>query len=198
MESLYRLKIDRGSVDSEGPDLGALIVAPAIAANLSAHKVFYNLQLRQQKLLEKPPRLVEGVWFLNGFVAEGTKEEIGRQGYEKIKGFLLFSGAAGVDTEYERDGYDYFDVPITYTKEFSIPRDFGGMSGGGLWQVPLIKKRSTGKLQHEELLFSGVVFYQQPIRDNESMVRCHGRRSVYEIAYDAIRDYGSKTGPREH
>jgi hypothetical protein len=59
------------------------------------------------------------------------------------------------------------------------------MSGGGLWQIPL--KRQGGDLVHRPPLLSGILFYQEPTTDTLCGVKGHGRRSVYEVAYNAIR-----------
>ncbi len=64
------------------------------------------------------------------------------------------------------------------------------MSGGGLWQVPLMRD-AKGNLCHKPTLLSGVVFYEE--FDTEGLAvkcQCHGRQSVYQVAYDALnRNY---------
>ena len=46
-----------------------MILSPQIAAVTAAKKIFYNLDLRRDKLLSSPPERDYGVWFVNGFVA---------------------------------------------------------------------------------------------------------------------------------
>lgn len=58
------------------------------------------------------------------------------------------------------------------------------MSGGGLWQVP-IYKTEQGVWRHKTPWLSGVVFYQEETQANRGAVKCHGRHSVYKVAYDA-------------
>ena len=42
-------------------------------------------------------------------------------------------------------------------------------------------------MAHRNPLLSGVLFYQGPVDEElSSWVRCHGRRSVYEAAYNAL------------
>jgi hypothetical protein len=63
------------------------------------------------------------------------------------------------------------------------------MSGGGLWQVPLVRD-ARGRIEDTTPLLSGVVFYQVPTSDSCCGVKCHGRQSVYRVAYQAISDDG--------
>ena len=62
---------------------------------------------------------------------------------------------------------------------------FGGVSGGGLWQV-IIAKNEAGKVILKELILSGVAFYQTQNINNRRVIVCHGRRSVYKKVYDEV------------
>lgn len=181
----YRV-IARGAVDSEGPDLGAVILTPPVAAAIAAKKMFYNLDSRREQLLHAPPDRHDGVWFVHGFVGERTVEESGRDGYSLIKGFCSFSGAGGPDDLPVHIGdHDYFAFPVSYGARSVAPTSFGGMSGGGLWQVTLTRD-PQGDIRPKKLLFSGAVFYQVATTDTQCGVKCHGPSSVYKVAYEAI------------
>ncbi len=179
------LKIARDAIDADGPDLGAVVFAPSIAGAIGAKKTFYNLELRRDQLLSTPPDLHDGFWFVNGFIAEKTVEERGRDGYDLIKGFYNLSGAGGPEEAIVVGEHDYFTFPVSYGGRSVAPKSFGGMSGGGLWQVPLTRD-SQGQITHKAPLLSGVVFYQEVAAQTSCNVKCHGRRSVYRVAYDAI------------
>lgn len=186
IQGIHYLNIARGEVASEGPDLAAVILSPAIASTISAIKSFYNLTYHRDHMLTEPPDIQEGVWFNNGFIEERTIQEEGRNGYSSIKGFCMFSGAGGPeDQPVKRGVYDYISLPKIYGRKFELPISFGGMSGGGLWQVQLITGPS-GKIKPKAFLLSGVAFYQEPTVGERSSIVCHGRSSVYQIAYDAI------------
>ena len=60
-----------------------------------------------------------------------------------------------------------------------LPTSFGGVSGGGVWQVPLIRDRQ-GDLEADDYILSGVAFYQTKLDGNHRLIRCHGRKTVYE------------------
>ena len=184
-QGLEYLKIDRGTKDSDGPDIGAVVLAPNIAASIQAKKVFYNLEIRRDRLLKTPPHLRDGVWFVNGFIDEETTTRRGIEGYDLIKGFYNLSAAGGPECAVSIGDHDYFSFPVSYASRSIAPKSFGGMSGGGLWQVPLTRDKN-GNLCHESALLSGVVFYQECDSEGALGVKCHGRISVYQVAYDAL------------
>jgi hypothetical protein len=186
-QTLVYKEIARGTVNSEGPDLGAVILTPSIAAVIAAKKTFYNLDSRRAQLLETPPDRHEGVWFVHGFVDERTVEEPGKDGFSMVKGFYSFSGAGGPDEPpVARGDHDYFAFPVSYDARSVAPTSFGGMSGGGLWQVTLMRD-PQGNIHPKKFLLSGVVFYQEETTETQCGVKCHGRSSVYKVAHEAIR-----------
>jgi len=188
-EGLTYLKIARGTIDANGPDLGAVVLAPSIASAIAAKKTFYNLELRRDQLLHSPPDLHDGFWFVNGFIDEKTVEERGRDGYDLIKGFYNLSGAGGPEEAVAVGDHDYLAFPVSYGERSVAPKSFGGMSGGGLWQVPLTRD-PQGQIRHKTPLLSGVVFYQEVTNQTSCNVKCHGRQSVYRVAYEEIRRSG--------
>lgn len=198
-QGLTYLKIARGAIDANGPDLGAVVFTPSIASAIAARKTFYNLDLRRDQLLSTPPDLHDGFWFVNGFIAEKTIEEKGRDGYDLIKGFYNLSGAGGPEEAIAVGEHDYFAFLVSYGGRSVAPKSFGGVSGGGLWQVPLMRD-PEGQLRHKKALLSGVVFYQEETAQTSCNVKCHGRQSVYRVAYEAIGRSRSapRSGARSH
>jgi hypothetical protein len=104
----------------------------------------------------------------------------------RSKYFYNFTGLGCPETSQRIGDHDYFDFPVSYEARPVAPVSWGGMSGGGLWQVPL--KQEGNSLRHLSPLLSGILFYQQPTSETECGVRAHGRRSVYEVAYRHIED----------
>lgn len=171
----------------EGPDLGAIILTPEIASSIGAMKSFVNLSQRRNRMLEEPPALNEGLWFVQGFLAYLTQDRGAMQGYRRVKEFRAQTSAGWVENAPDAVPYDYFTFPISHGEGSGAPADYGGTSGGGLWQVLGSLSASTGELTATEHLLSGVAFYQDCTDGRPSAVRCHGRKSIYEIAYAAIR-----------
>jgi hypothetical protein len=184
IQGISYLKIARGTIDADGPDLGAVILAPSIAGSIAAQKTFYNLDLRRDQMLNSPPDLHDGFWFVNGYIDEYTMEGVAENG-GLIKRFYNLSAAGSPDRMDIVGDFDFFDFPVETSARLCVPESFGGMSGGGLWQVPL--KLENGKIIHRFPLLSGVVFYQEPTTVKTCGVRCHGRQSVYRVANDSIQ-----------
>jgi hypothetical protein len=186
IDGLQYLEIARGNVDSVGPDLGAVLLAPSIASSIAAKKTFYNLEQQRAKLLHNPPDLRDGLWFVYGFLEEKTvvqPDEV--SGHGLVKRFYCYGGLGRPQTSFQTGDHDYFTIPVSPLTQAPVPRNFGGMSGSGLWQIPLARDES-GKLTCQTPLLSGVAFYQEAVTEAGSGLKCHGRLSVYRVAYDAI------------
>jgi hypothetical protein len=185
----YR-EIARGTVDSEGPDLAAVVLSPLIANSIAAKKTFYNLDLRRDQLLQTPPDLSVGLWVVHGFIDERTRVDQGATGNPMIKGFYSLSGATVPEPPVSAGDHDYFLCPVSHGGWSAAPKSFEGMSGGGLWQIPICRDRQ-GNVTHQTPLLSGVVFYQKLTERMSSAVKCHGRQSVYRVAYERLRSNSS-------
>lgn len=153
---------------------------------MAASKSFISLERRRERILNEPPAMDEGLWFVQGYLAKRTREHKGMQGYGRVMEFRGFSAAGWAEEQCSIESYDYFTFPVSYGEGSRAPDDFGGTSGGGLWQV-LGNLKPCGLLEAREYVLSGVAFYQEPIQADRSAVRCHGRRSVYDMAYKAIQ-----------
>jgi len=184
-QGLGYIEIARGRIESDGPDLGAIVLAPSIANSIGAMKSYYRLDSHRDHLLNSPPHIRDGFWFVNGFVHEWTVEEQGKDGWGLAKGFYNMSGAGGPDHAAVDGDHDYFAFPVSYGGRSAAPKSFGGMSGGGLWQVPLARN-GEGQIKYKTPLLSGVIFYQEPTTETYCGVKCHGRVSVYKVAFEAI------------
>ncbi len=179
------LEIARGARDALGPDLGALVLAPSIASAIGAKKTFYSLTSRREQALHSPPYLRDGAWFANGFLAERSIVTHDPGGFRATRWLYHFCGVGGPDSSLRVAEHDYFEFPVSYEARAKVPSSWGGMSGGGLWQVPL--KRQGDSVVPLSPLLSGILFYQHPTTPTQCGVRAHGRRSVYEVAYESIR-----------
>lgn len=78
----------------------------------------------------------------------------------------------------------------TLTIDIPLPKNFGGISGGGLWQI-LLKDSSVDKFEPTCYILSGLAFYQSELKANKRLIRCHGRQSIYKNVYEFIKDKSS-------
>jgi hypothetical protein len=166
--------------------VGFLLLSERDSGSLKARKSFYNLS-RRQYLFEKPRDLDEGIWFLCGFADEATAERGPAGGFARVTTFGGACGAGRVNQEHLVGSFDYLDFEVAYSGASGPPRDFRGFSGGGLWQVPVIRTLD-GTLKVKELLFSGVAFYQHAPQESHRRIKCHGRRSIYDQVVQSIED----------
>jgi hypothetical protein len=149
-------------------------------------KSFVNLSQRRDRMLDNPPALDDGLWFVQGFLAYRTQDRGAMQGYRRVKEFRAQTSAGWAESAPGAEPYDYLAFPVSHGEGSAAPDDYRGTSGGGLWQVLGNLSASTGQLTATDYLLSGVAFYQDCIGGKPSAVRCHGRKSIYETAYEAI------------
>lgn len=181
---IVRVRIGRGRSESSGPDLAAIVLAPQIAGAIAAEKLFFNMQTRKDWLLSSLPALSDGVWFAQGFLQERTVVAPDPVEAGLTKYFYNFTGVGGPDTVQNVADYDYFDYPVSPIDRIEVPVNWGGMSGGGIWQVPLTKEE--GSLTHGPAILAGVMFYQYPTTETECGIKAHGPRSLYDKALETI------------
>ena len=116
----------------------------------------------------------------------GSVEEFSTE--KRMTSFIAFNVAArgffGSVKEYrDRNGYDYLDLNVNLNLP-GVPSSFGGLSGGSVWQLPLTKARSDGRISWQgEKHFHGVVFWESLHNGQVEFVRCHGTRSLYDVAW---------------
>lgn len=97
----------------------------------------------------------------------------------------MLCGFGGIRDTYTVGEYDYCDFDVKHGSSPIIPESFGGVSGAGLWQIPL-RKLSDQTIEPIEYILSGVVFYQTDRMGLSRSLRCHGRNSIYDAAYKSI------------
>ena len=88
----------------------------------------------------------------------------------QINGLFL-----GPEVLHARGEFDFLDYEIDLS--LAVPRDFGGVSGGGVWQVYLYWVPSTGEIDWQMSLH-GLAFFQLPIIAERRTIRCHGPESI--------------------
>jgi hypothetical protein len=135
-------------------------------------------------LATNPPKTDKALWAIVGMVGERstiTHHPQQRMATADIQAKAFFAGGCELE---ERGGYDYVTARAK-TSLPDVPTSFKGVSGGGLWQVDLSMKKSTGVLEAGRYHFRGVAFWEEPQPPNEIAIRCHGPRSIFEKAWEA-------------
>ena len=177
----------RGIASEEsGPDLALLALPASDVSEIRAHKSFLDLMVQRDKCRAESLPQDFGVWAVTGMV-EGFSNV--RQDAEQgvigldVQGRVFFGA---IDGTHERDGYDYLEVGVKM-KLAGVPSSFGGVSGGSLWQIVLLKNKTGQIFWGGEKYFQGVAFWQSEIREGRRVIRCHGRRSLFDRAWNEWR-----------
>ena len=168
------------------PDLAFIKLPQATIGSLRAHKSFWDIERWRKRIDEIELPEEAGLWFLFGSPVHSMGI---RKIMESSREKLLFPGIAGysgVPSFFDEDDFDYLEFPIEMPEAVEEEKDFRGVSGGGIWQVQLIRK-SAGNIAVGEYIYSGVPFYQTELDDKRNRkILCHGRKSIYEKLYSAI------------
>ncbi len=183
MQAVRPIRIGEASNDAEGPDLAAIVLPPSTAGEIVARASFYDLPGRRERMLNDPPPLEHKGWVICGFVDERTTTGPEESGFRTMKLFNWVTGGADVASEEERGGFDYLDFRVKH--DAGVPVSFAGVSGGAIWRV--FAKERDGVLTMAEPLLTGVAFFQIASDSTGRSIVCHGRRSIYRSALDAIR-----------
>ncbi len=184
--SIGVIEIVSPASEEYGPDLGFITLSDwDDVGTIKASRSFYDLIQDGDEWSANPPPLDSGIWFACGAPGERFERILPEAGFDKVVSFQEFCGAGGIDRSYEKDGFDYLEMDIEFSEETGTPHSFGGMSGGGLWQVT-ISRSQEGVLAPSRFFLSGLIFYQGVTEEGVRFLRCHGRQSVHEHAVAAV------------
>jgi hypothetical protein len=169
-----------------GPDLALVrLHRPEDIERIKAHKSAVNLSQHRTEFLAAQ-LAGNRACAITGMVGEWTHTDVDHatrmiSGTPRLQAFF----GPSIPGRHERDGYDYVDVAVNLRLP-DVPQSFGGVSGGGLWEIGLSKTPSGAISWDGKRRFRGVAFWQQsPTPDGLSMIRCHGPHSVFTSAWQS-------------
>ena len=82
------------------------------------------------------------------------------------------------------DGFDYVELPLTPKSMEGFPKEYGGISGAGLWRLGEADAAARTVTWTDAVSLEGVALYHR--RTAPEIVRCHGRRSIYRNLLDTV------------
>jgi len=188
-DSICAKELWNGEVSEWGPDIALLKLAPPVILTITARKSFLNLARQKEARTSCPPATENGLWAVTGMVGEFSEFQAhpeARTIEGHVHGTAFFSSVQQV---HQRDGYDYFDLGANLQLP-GVPSSFGGVSGGGLWEIKLSMTNSKEISWDEKRYFRGVAFWQSEVSDGHRMIRCHGPKSIFEKAWELCRGSG--------
>jgi hypothetical protein len=167
-----------------GPDLAFVRLRDIKCLGaLKARKSFYPLSISYRpEIFEKIQPRACTICFVAGAPAEMAKGE----GVPRTKSHILesthFFGRAQVIEEFSWNSFDYLKL-VMLAGHSGFPRDYGGVSGGGVWHVPFAIDPEVGtsslRIERPELI--GVAFCQSDLVNDSRSIFAHGIKSVYSV-----------------
>jgi hypothetical protein len=165
-----------------GPDLAFLPIPPDKVGVINAYtsKVFFNLDKNQEKMLNTSPTLKNCVWVLIG-----TPDVYSVEHEDALEVKLMAYRLGSVGWSMARGEFDYVHVPMLGS---DLPPTFQGVSGGGLWRAEIERNPDGSFASIGDPKLEGCAFYEFALPDQNCLVvRCHGRRSIYQLGLDSLR-----------
>ena len=136
---------DKAQVEKDGPDIGFVRLSSHSVNQIASVYSFVNLENHKNRLDAEDIPVDHGVWVEMGYPEElGDRNRDAEQRISTTQVYCLAS-LGTVDRISHRDGFDYYDSIVEYTENNSLPTSFKGISGAGLWQIRLSKKKNRYK-----------------------------------------------------
>ena len=182
-EHISAKELWRDSDNEWGPDLALLTLAAPFVSRIKAHKSFVNLAQQRLSHAVRPSVTAKGFWAISGMVGKFSEVQPSPNAKiieANIHARTFFSLMHQI---HQRNGYDYLDLGAKLCLP-GVPSDFGGASGGGLWEVGLLRTKSGEITWNGRRKFRGVAFWQLADPDGHKVIRCHGPRSIFENAWE--------------
>ncbi len=172
--------------DEFGPDISfTRIPESSKLSEIRARKSFYPLRGQLCAALE-----TDGLWMVVGHPGILQTDEMPSVGdFSRVIGFPGIGACSGIDRTFNKHGLDVIEIGVDYSGRSEALATFGGMSGGGVWRVPLYRAAGdeTNEVFFEEFYLCGVAFWQSGNTDGKGYLRCQGPRTIYEFVPDRIR-----------
>lgn len=176
---------DRAASSEWGPDLALLEIPAPQLGSIRACKSFLNYGLQSDNFYQHPSKYEKTLWAVYGVVDEFSDVTVNQQ-ERSLNAELVGRAFFGRVTEtHDREGFDYYDTGANLQLP-GVPSSFGGVSGGGLWQVGLEISKSGEYSWNGRRGFRGVAFWQSSNSDGQRIVRCHGPRSIFGRDLDQL------------
>ena len=170
-----------------GPDLAFIRLPTKVSSRISSWKDFFSLSDNRDEMLDHPPPMDVGIWAICGSPAVNVRLEDSTWGFDYVTAAQLFCGFGGVEIDDSVGGYDYLRMLAEYLPGPGVPKSIKGMSGGGLWQIP-ISIQPDKLITAKRYLLSGVIFWRSADANGKICAKSHGRYSLYHQAYNTIAE----------
>jgi hypothetical protein len=166
-----------------GPDLAFIHLQDLECLGvLKARKSFYPLLSNPDLIFPRIQPRGAALCFIAGAPEEMSTELGVRKTPSHILGTKHFLGRAQVSDEFITDGFDYLKLGILAGQD-GFPANFGGVSGGGIWHIPLCVNPDVGlnSITFTKPELVGVAFYQSALSGRSRTILGHGPKQLYSL-----------------
>ena len=180
--------IAQGEEKAAGPDLGLIMLHEAAIGWIKASRTFYDLDAGAAQIERVNSSSDELYVYAICGAPDLFKADLpSERGYAGVRQYTQLCLFGSVGLPYVAGDYDYCEVEVDYSKGGRLPESFGGVSGGGLWAVPLTEKEGGG-IETGHPMLRGVAFYQTEKEGSVRKIRCHGPAGIYgQVREEMIR-----------
>jgi len=87
-----------------------------------------------------------------------------------------------MESHESRDEFDFVRLRVT-AGDYGFPKNYGGVSGGGIWLLPITMDPDVGpsSINFDAPFFAGVAFHQSGLTGRIRVITGHGPNSIYTM-----------------
>jgi hypothetical protein len=152
-----------------------------VGKNIGNRKSFHDLFVHHHEKLEET-RYFTGIWCAFGFPEEYVHVSATNK-KSKMSRCLSLRVMTTIVRRRGSGGFDYLHLAVNPEKlhgNAPPPRKYNGMSGSGVWRIPIVEDdKGCARIQLEKALLAGVVFFETRQSGQSKELRCHGPKSLY-------------------
>ena len=165
------------------PDYGCLMLPLIDGRNMEARGTFVNITKRGTSRKRPEYRPEQNVWQAAGYLQERSGE---RAAY-------TWHAIGGPEAVYARDGHRYIYIRSSRS-DCENPKALKGMSGSGVWEIPISSRPPDETIQIGTPLLRGVTFWQEDAGEGQVAFYAHELESIADDIVSKLE--AGQSGPR--
>ena len=172
---------------TQGPDLSFILLPENILSEIVSTKIVYDLETAKTRYSEMD--IYDNyAWMVHGYPDELSKKE-GPHGsfYNVNVHYSMWYACLSIHQSDKGTG-ELIDLVVPYIPERSTINSFGGISGGGLWSIPIVKEGDEISSFGKPFL-SGVAFCEMIGSEEIEFIRCNGPKELHTKYYRIIEQH---------
>ena len=164
--------------DERGPD-GSVIILPQCRQllDIQAKKSFWPIDYNPEERLKKALS-TQGFVMIAGFPGERQRSRGAQPGFTRTTEMQGIVAMTKQVDYFENDSFDYLQVKSERVAGTDAPESYGGLSGGGLWRIPVYLNQHHKILA--ESIFAGIIYWQSSEDNRVRYLRAHGPKTIYK------------------